>query len=150
MAFFYGTVGAVFHAGKSVPARVIRGDNPEAHALVGESVDVLKMLLLVGRSVIIRIGNERRAVLPPAIVYVPRNTEIEIVSGSLGTEDRLVFFHPKYIHDSLDWNTVFCEDLFRLIFMKFHAISLVQDCGDAHYTTGAYNKNRPAISRTKM
>jgi len=98
----------VFHAGKSVPARVIRGDNPEAHALVGESVDVLKMLLLVGRSVIIRIGNERRAVLPPAIVYVPRNTEIEIVSGSLGTEDRLVFFHPKYIHDSLDWNTVFC------------------------------------------
>jgi len=102
------TVGDIFHAGKRVPARVIRGDCPEAQALVDESGDVLKMLLLVGQSVILRMGNERRAVLPPAIVYMPRNTDIEIVSGQLCAEDRLAFFHPKFIHDSLDWDTVFC------------------------------------------
>jgi len=108
MVYFNGTVGAVFHAGKRVPSRVLRGDCPEAQGLFAESGDGLRMLLLVGQSVILRMGNERRAVLPPAIVYMPRNADIEIVSGSLGAEDRLVFFHPKFIHDSLDWDTVFC------------------------------------------
>ena len=103
------TIGRTFHSGKRVPVAVFRGDDRDDWERAFLDGEGLRMAFLNGKNLFLRIGNERCAILPPALVFLPRERDIELISGDIRPDDRVVYFHPRFIHDSLNWDNAFAQ-----------------------------------------
>ena len=103
------TIGRIFHSGKRVPVAVFRGDDRDDWERAFLDGEGLRMAFLNGKNLFLRIGNERCAIIAsgprlPASRAGPR-AHLRISDRM----ERVVYFHPRFIHDSLNWDNAFAQ-----------------------------------------